>query len=60
MLARFAAVSVALACLVGLVAETRHPPRKPSPSRLEKSCFAKTIYVPCFIMDEALATTWDV
>jgi hypothetical protein len=59
MAARISAL-VALACLVALYAETRQPPRKPSPSHLERSCPAGPFYVPCFIKDEALQQTWNV
>lgn len=60
MAARAIAVLAAVACLLLIVNETRHPPHNLSPSRLEKSCPAGPFFVPCFTKDEALSQTWDV
>lgn len=59
---RISAVLVALACLVALVAETRHPPRNLSPSQSEKTCRlpGNMLSVPCRLLDEYLQTTWDI
>lgn len=43
----------ALLCLVGMaVASWPVRPHQTEPSKLEKACWVKRIYVPCFLLDE--------
>lgn len=60
MLPRLLAGLVALLCLLGLAWEARPQPRNLHPSKLEKTCAYRGAWVPCFIVDEALQSTWDV
>lgn len=60
MTARNIAALVVLGCLIALAVETHPKPRNLSPSRLERTCFYKGAWLPCFIRDEATSQTWDI
>lgn len=59
MAARLIAALVVASCLSACAWKAPVAAVSP-PSRLEKSCPAGPYYVPCFIMDEGMAQTWDV
>ena len=59
MAARLAAL-VALLCLIAFGIRAGEQPRNLSPSKLEKTCFYQGTWLPCFIKDEALQTSWDI
>lgn len=59
MAVRIAALA-ALLCLLAFALAAREQPRKSSPSALEKTCLYRGNALPCFILDEALQTTWSV
>lgn len=51
-------VRILAALLLLAMCACSKPP--PPPSKLEKSCWVKTIYVPCFIFDEYNRTEWRI
>ena len=59
MAARITALVVAL-CLLAFALAAREQPRQSFPSRLEKTCLYRGNALPCFILDEALQTTWSI
>lgn len=56
-----ARISAGLILLALFASHWISPGPKASPiSRLEKSCLYQGNALPCFIMDEALQTTWSI
>ena len=51
---------VVFVLLIAAVACSYAPKRTSSPSRLEKTCYHKGAWLPCFIKDEALNSQWDI
>lgn len=49
-----------LLCLAGMAAAYWPQPHVSEPSKLEKACWMKGIYIPCFIRDEALHQQWSI